>query len=561
MGKRKNRAKRSLGSLPKGIPHKAVAAAGGGNPFEFAGRHRAPKQLVHNKFNGNLKKVHQHRAGTLPNDAPLKRRSQHALRESLLRAKKANVFVDRRIGEYGGQMSVEEQKLARLVKERTRRSKSKTKYSLNDDNDNYNNKGMLLTHKGQVIDDQVAARDVLFSDDDDDDNDQGQLDAMDTALHFGGMGNSGSAEDAVYGPSSGGNTTTTSTTGNAMAQNYSQRKIELDDLILRRKTLKAERMKAREQQEDVIADLDGAFEELTGMLKFRDKDQEIRKHIQDKRQGKLDPATQEMEDWNKEIREYTFLGKRVKATDRTKTPEELAKEEAERLHELETRRLARMNGDFSDDDFSDVSDDDDDDNKGGRNSRKKKRKIMDKKKKTQSDNAELLDNSDDDSDDDDDKNELKAKFTADGLVYVNKKGEIVKKLGQDEEDDNEDTNENGNASNDSSDDESKSVSDEISNNHGLLKVGARVQGNYRVTEQFQEKGHWYNGVISKVNVAANGSITYNVDYDDGDFEEDMEPEHVRPVPKTVDELQAEDKKEGEEVALKRKRQKAKDKAR
>lgn len=186
---------------------------------------------------------------------------------------------------------------------------------------------------------------------------------------------------------------------------------------------------------------------------------------------------------------------------------------------------------------------------------------MDKKKKTQSDNAELLDNSDDDSDDDDDKNELKAKFTADGLVYVNKKGEIVKKLGQDEEDDNEDTNENGNASNDSSDDESKSVSDEISNNHGLLKVGARVQGNYRVTEQFQEKGHWYNGVISKVNVAANGSITYNVDYDDGDFEEDMEPEHVRPVPKTVDELQAEDKKEGEEVALKRKRQKAKDKAR
>ena len=299
MGKRKNRSKRSLGSLPKGIPHKN-AASESGNPFEFAGRHKGPKHLVHNRHNSNAKKLHQQLKGGEP---PLKRRSQHLLRESLQRAKKANVFVDRRIGEYDRHMTAEEQNLARLVKERTRRSKKSTKYNLAEDN--YNDEGMLLTHRGQVIDDDMAAKDILYSDEDD----GGQLDAMDTALHFGGMGG-GNAEDAAYGPSAGG-------TGASMAQNYSQRKTELDDLIMRRKVLKAERMKAREQQEEVIADLDGAFKELSSMLHFRDKELEIRKHIQDKRAGNLDQAAQEMEDWNKEIREYTFLGKRAKATDRT----------------------------------------------------------------------------------------------------------------------------------------------------------------------------------------------------------------------------------------------------
>ena len=55
--------------------------------------------------------------------------------------------------------------------------------------------------------------------------------------------------------------------------------------------------------------------------------------------------------------EFLFERK-VKATDRTKTPEEIAKEEATKLHALESKRLARMEGDFlSEDEFSDISTD------------------------------------------------------------------------------------------------------------------------------------------------------------------------------------------------------------
>merc|ERR1712176_1131785 len=107
--------------------------------------------------------------------------------------------------------------------------------------------------------------------------------------------------------------------------------------------MKAERMKAKEQQVESFANMDESFQELAGLLAFRDKEKEIREHIKDKREGKLSKEDQEFQDWNKEMRGYLYADRKVKATDRTKTPEELAKEEAERLHELETRRLARMN--------------------------------------------------------------------------------------------------------------------------------------------------------------------------------------------------------------------------
>jgi len=55
--------------------------------------------------------------------------------------------------------------------------------------------------------------------------------------------------------------------------------------------------------------------------------------------------------------------RKVDATDRTKTSEEIAKEESEHLHELETRRLARMNGDFDDEDLSDIDSDNENDAK------------------------------------------------------------------------------------------------------------------------------------------------------------------------------------------------------
>ena len=72
-----------------------------------------------------------------------RRRTQ--LKKSLDDSRKANAFVDRRIGEYDNTMSREDQNLARIVRERSRRSKRVSKFALDgDDNDT---DGPLLTHK------------------------------------------------------------------------------------------------------------------------------------------------------------------------------------------------------------------------------------------------------------------------------------------------------------------------------------------------------------------------------------------------------------------------------
>eukprot|EP00957_Ditylum_brightwellii_P174248 13266165-Ditylum_brightwellii.AAC.1 len=82
--------------------------------------------------------------------------------------------------------------------------------------------------------------------------------------------------------------------------------------------------------------MDESFKELASILQFRDKEKEHQKHAQAKKAGMLSKEDEEMEDWDREMKEYLFERK-VKATDRTKTPEEIAQEEAKRLQELETK--------------------------------------------------------------------------------------------------------------------------------------------------------------------------------------------------------------------------------
>ena len=119
-------------------------------------------------------------------------------------------------------------------------------------------------------------------------------------------------------------------------------------MIARRKAMKAEKMEAKETQIDTFEKMDDNFGELSALLRYRKN--EKRPLIPPK------PTQEdlEMNEWNSELRQMMSKPKK-RATDRTKTPEEIAKEESERLHELETRRLARMNGDFKEDDLSDIS--------------------------------------------------------------------------------------------------------------------------------------------------------------------------------------------------------------
>ena len=503
MGKKKNnKAKRSLSKLPKGLVQRGGGSSSFAdiNPFEITARQKKPKHEVLNRPVTKAKTT-KHTLESL-------QRRQTQLRSTLKDAKKANVFVDRRIGQYDPSMSKEDQMLARLVRERSRQSQRSSKFRL-DDADDDDAGGFVLTHKGKRLDPNQS--EAIYSDDDDDD--KGNLEAVDTELHFGGGGFNRSSSADPYGGSSTAD----------LQQVYSHRKTELDDLIARRKMMKAEKMQTKEAQVETVEKMDEGFGDLSALLRYRQNEKPPVERPAPTQEDK------DMNEWNKELKELMMKPKR-KATDRTKTPEEIAKEEAERLHELETRRLARMNGDFEEDDFSDIEVD-------------TRNKNKNKKTKGQRNDEDLSD-----SEDEEDEDKVTPRFTADGLVYLDKDGNIVKKAGEAEEEDEEDE---------------KSSSDEDNENevHIPLAVGQKVRGNYRAAEQFDNHESWYDGVITKVHRFPDGSVKYDLEYNDGDTEEDMIPANVKPLedPKELLEKTAADNEKKELLKLKRKI--AKDKAR
>jgi len=606
---RSSKAKRSLATLPKGLPQRkkprgsnsnsgsSFAPSANVNPFENAraSSSKGSKFHVHNRPT----------PGSNPNAGPstsmarsMARRKQ-SLRKALNDDKKAGNFVDRRIGEGPG-MTEEQRMLARVVRERARRSKKAARFALDDDDAGggvsggalggsagTSGSGGLLTHKGKIIDDAYTGRhdadDVILSDDDDD-RFGGQLDRVDTEMHFGGgsfdQSKRGRAASNPYGPSGG--------TDTDMADVYRSRKEELDDMIRRRKEEKAAKAKNREEQLETFESLDESFKELAGLLQFRDKEKEKKAKMEAKRAGTLSREDEEMDAWDKEMKTYLFE-RRVKATDRTKTPEETAKEEAERLHELETRRMARMNGDFEDDDLSDISEDEDGRGRKGRKlqkekAKKKKQAVVAKKNSSRSDhrNPDELDSDEEAATND----ELEVRFTADGLVYVDSDGKVVKKVRDENEDDDD-----SESSDDDSDDgdpeeeegteseseesdaglggsEDEASADEVSGESGddedggaILAVGTKVKGNYHAEEQFDGHENWYEGVITDVRSDKTGNTLYDITYDDGDFEEGMKPEYVRRIKKSKEERDQGNEKEQRMNRLKIKKLKAKKKAR
>jgi nucleolar protein 14 len=527
MGKRNNKAKRSLGSLPKGLVRRGGGGGGKmedpGNPFEITARQKKPKHLVHNRPISKPK--------TTKYALESLQRRQTQLRSTLMNSKKANKFVDRRIGQYDPGMSQEDQMLARLVKERTRQSQRVSKYRLDDDDDSRgggDSNSLFLTHKGKLLDPNKS--EAIYSDDEDDYG--GNLEAVDTELHFGGKGLSSTPSTNPYG-GGGGNTD--------LSQLYGQtRKTELDDLIARRKAVKAEKMEAKETQAETFEKMDEQFAELSELLRYRKNE---KKPLIPPKPTKEEA---EMNEWNAEMRQMMIKPKR-QATDRTKTPEEIAKEEAERLHELETRRLARMNGDFEEDDFSDIS-------IGNKKSETKRSKKKKSKKQRKHRNPDELSDSDGEEDE---SGGLEMRFTADGLKYFDKDGNIVE---TEKDNSSEAASHENSDSSDENEDDSDLDEEEGDGASRLLPVGTRVRGNYRAAEQFDGHEAWYDGKITKVHKKKDGTIKYDVEYDDGDFEEDMIPQNVRPIEKTEEEKAKIDDDEKRDAELKLKRKKAKEKA-
>ena len=551
MAKQKRNNKRSnISRLPKGLPIRSSTGIGNGGGVGPSTKKRKD-EIAPNPFEGKANKRLKHDVmnrivpGSKRNPSTETLAKAFQMRQlasnRITGASKSNAFKDHRIGETqhsATPMTKEEAMLRRLVKERVSRSKRASKFDLVEDATNQPE----LTHRGQILDEfyytNKATNSYLPTETQvaDDDLYGATLSRADTELHFGGPSyRRANASTNPYGPTDAHDVT--------MGDVHRSKKLELEEIIARSKQQKAEKAKQKDDQANTFHTMDEQFSDLAKLLAWnRNKSNSD----DDRKKEQNDPESKEMDEWNMEVKEYLFTRK-VMATDRTKTPEEIATEQAERLHELERRRMARMNGDFEADDLTDVdlsSSDDEDRGNASRSKLRKKRKKA-SEKQVLSRNPDELDDSDDDKKDD-----IQARFTADGLVYIDAEGNVVKKSASgshaiskeefadesiysngDEPSDAECVSEESYGGLGSTDDEASAndigQSDEdTTDEDALIPVGSQVKAKSRGNDPFEGRETWQSGTVLK-SYEGDHTFMYDIAYDNGDVEKGVDAKNVQ----------------------------------
>lgn len=207
---------------------------------------------------------------------------------------KTNKFRDRRIGKFqtGDELS-EDVINARFVSARVEQLKQNkaSRFNLNDDD--------ILTHRGQTLEEIEQFRDERSDDEDLEDD---KLNAEFTeAAHFGGD-----------------------------PELSKDRQSAIEDMIAEQKRRKIEIAKEKDEVHNLTEKLDSNYKELLGLVDKLSKKELLEKPKPD--------------DYDKALKEMIFEPRGV-VTDKLLSEEELAKQERERLEELERNRLKRMHED------------------------------------------------------------------------------------------------------------------------------------------------------------------------------------------------------------------------
>ncbi|XP_071089794.1 nucleolar protein 14-like isoform X2 [Haliotis cracherodii] len=225
-----------------------------------------------------------------------KRRKETLLQEYEQRFK-SNKLVDRRFGENDTSLSVEDKMLKRYAIEREKHTGG-NKFNLNDDEE--------LTHYGQSLSEIEKFDDPEISDEDED---SGKIGGdMVAREHFGGFMTRKDPSEAE--------------------DDQRSWKEKMEAMIAKSKKEKFDRQFEREKTAELTEELDEQWKDVAQLLRG----------MTGKTENK--PAN---DDYDIAVRELKFEIK-GKATDRLKTVEELAKEEKERLENLEADRVRRMKG-------------------------------------------------------------------------------------------------------------------------------------------------------------------------------------------------------------------------
>ncbi|XP_072177495.1 nucleolar protein 14-like [Diadema setosum] len=211
---------------------------------------------------------------------------------------KTNKFLDRRLGENDPEMSVEEKMMERFALEKQRSHEKSSIFSLNADEE--------LTHYGQSLSSMEKFEEPQLESDDDED---GRINKQFVAeQHFGGFLTKKKSEED--------------------GKPKTRHEI-FEEIIAKSKKEKYNRQSEKEDVTNLTEQLDKDF---MGVAQF------IASVKRDREREKIKPDAYDMS-----VKELIF-DMRAQASDRMKTPEELAKEERERLEKLEADRQRRMKG-------------------------------------------------------------------------------------------------------------------------------------------------------------------------------------------------------------------------
>ncbi|TRY77198.1 hypothetical protein TCAL_00081 [Tigriopus californicus] len=230
---------------------------------------------------------------------------------------KDNLLLDRRIGREG--QDQEAGQVARFALEKKFQAKRASVFQLGDEEDASD----VLTHFGRNLE-EIERYDNPASDDEDQDDRQAK--ALEASFvsesHFGGFMTKSDVEFAE---------------GKA---NTRQQWIE--SMISESKRKKAEKQKSQAENQDLTQDLDQKWKSIWGQVKT---DGHIHtKQTKDAAEAAVKP--EQPDPYDVLVRELTFETQGKVATERTKTQEEIIREEKEKLEKLEVARRQRMEGEL-----------------------------------------------------------------------------------------------------------------------------------------------------------------------------------------------------------------------
>lgn len=314
------------------------------NPFEVKAPSRPAKfeTTTNRTINGKAAK------GTVGRPGVTKSMGEEARRRQLLpemqRRNKVGGVLDRRIGESDPTLTPEERALQRFTREKQKNRGSLFDLEEADDEDG-------LTHGGQALDfDGILKPKDDFDADDISGSDLGSGDEREDRPLKRRRSSVGSDEDGEEGDA------LEKQDGDAPARKKTKAEV-MKEVMAKSKLYKFERQKNKEDDDDLREELDKGMSDMLALLqghKPAPKPEEPASKggapsMNPDRLALLNGTSREKADKEYDARlRQLAMDKRAAPTDRTKTDEEKAAGEAQKLKDLERSRLRRMQGEVSD---------------------------------------------------------------------------------------------------------------------------------------------------------------------------------------------------------------------